>query len=491
MGGGPHSALYFFRCAVAAMPSATTTTVSPSAAKPAVNLHEHHRAAFVLLLNNFHGLTRQPLQSPLDLDRVMKVSQAMRNMLAWCAASTTAANAVQEYYTFDCQVQRDKLAPLLAVIGVCIEAMGMPGWGKAVEAVQTSQKHFEAILNWSKAVEEHVRRARLESSCTTAAQELVDALCDVQRRGRCEQHYSPLAEHDMYLVVKLRQAAGVVLRWLVAENPALVDGVRSTLRDLLEECTRRDNEARPTGEATLEQLAEVVAKQVMGGQMAELETRLKAVEVAAAETKSVAFAAEQIAAAADEAVASIKKSHGAKHGGGAKPSAAHALADAVKGLEGRMVALERKVPVAKREEVRHADVEVRVAALERRSPAAANREELRALARQVDAMDDLLGSVTTATQSTTGRLATRLAAAESAIERLAARLEESEAAADRLAARLEAAEAAKERLTTQVEWATSQMHTHFAWRWNEVQAYWHALQVYGGGGAPPSPELES
>lgn len=491
-----HSAQFFF---IATMSSVAATVPAAAAAaapaKPPLKLHDHQRAAFILLLANFQGLARQqPDLSPrLDLDRVMRVSQVMRNMLEWCAASTTAANAVQEYYTLDHHIQRDKLPPLLAVIGVCIEAMGMPGWSKAVEAVQSSQRHFENIMDESKSLEAHVWRARLESSCTTMARELVDAMYNVQMRGRCEDNYSPMAEHDMHLMVRLRQATGVCLRWLVAENPGLAAGVRETLRDLLEESTRRAVEGRSASQAAVANLAEQVAERVMAGPMATMEARFQAVERATAETKSVAYAAEQIAAAADEAVASIKKSS-PKPAGSNVAAKVHSVADAVKGLEGRMTALERKAPAAvKRDELARqvdavAGLDGRVSALERKAPVAVKREELRALARQVDAMDDVLGSLSVTSQAATGRQAARLAAADSAIERLAARLEESEAAVDRLTARVETAEAARERLTAQVEWAFAMVHSHFAWRWNEVQSHWHAIQsTYGLHTSPESP----
>ena len=443
-------------------------TAVGSSSKPPVNLHDHHTTAFIFLLSGFNGLGReqQPDRCPrLDLVKAMKVSQTMRNVLAWCAASPTAANAVEEYYTFDHEIQRDKLPPLLAVIGVCIEAMGMPGWGKAVEAVESAQRHFDIIVAESRKADGGARQARLESTLHAVSADLAEALYNVQMRGRCEEHYAPLAEHDMHLLVRLRQATGVLLRWLISIKPELAAGVRQTLQALLQECARRATEARVSGEAAIARLAEQVAEKVMAGPMAAMAERFEAVEAAVAETKSVAYAAEQIAAAADETVAAMKKPRCAakSHCAG---GAVHAMADAVKGLDGR------------------------VGALERLAPPAVKREELRTLARQVDAVDDMLGSLSIAVQDS-GRLAARLGAAESALERMTARLEQADATVDRLAARLEAAEATKERLTARVEWVTSLMHSHFAWRWNEVQAHLHAMQMAPASPPPASPREDS
>lgn len=418
---------------------------------PALKIGEHCRAAVFHALAFWQAASATGGHEPpkgFNLVKAMANSQLLRNITHWCAASQSALDATLDFYTPMKEVRAENLAPFMAMLSVAADVTGQPTWPQA--GLQARMLDRNLSLAMDQACEDEPARqlavAKLQCASMRLCAEMMDELRDLQDlEEQAANHFRVLPERELELLRCLQGVAVMTTRLMVFQKPSRMYAVQATLHRFVRDCL-----ARQDGVVDPEPLATSLAEQ-MAEQMARLESRLATLEAGVADAKAAACGAEQIAEAADRALARAKKGPTAK-----------AAMTAVDKLAERVAALEQ----GRRPEAPEAEL-----------------AQVSTLARHMDEVDDALADVL-ARMRLMDRLVEltppttpepRVPSPPASPRPPPPPPPPAPRATPDLAARLDRLEAAAERLSAQAHWLITQVHLHFCTRWNDVHAAWQAM----------------
>jgi len=289
-----------------------------------VNIGEQCRNAFLHAFAWWISLAKaagHPVPPDLNLAKVLRSSQLLRNMVAWFSSHKCGMTAVLNFYSADRRVNSDRISPFVALMFVSTQVAGMPNWMlSGLEAGDMDRNIEQMVTGCPRARGE--LRDNLAVGAGKAAADVLAAMRNLQDSGTEVTEYFrnvPLRETD--LLSGLRTVTAISTRLMCADSDMAATQVRAALAafracepetDLDEE---RYDPMRRAVSALAGQIAEPVATHLaeqIAEQMSTVEERFERLDQKMADVAAAAFGAEQIADAAekkvDDAVAAVKAS---------------------------------------------------------------------------------------------------------------------------------------------------------------------------------------